>query len=69
MPDPVNSNPREWAEYVFFHDNKADVVTEWWCHSPTSYWFLAQRNTVTDEVVRTFPASEVFAKTRVGEEK
>jgi len=60
MPDPVNTNSREWSEYVFFHDNEAGVVTEWWCHTATSYWFLAQRNTITDQVLRTFPADEVF---------
>ena len=62
MPNPVNSNPREWAEYVFFHDNQAGVVTEWWCHTATSYWFLAQRNTISDQVLRTFPTSEVFTQ-------
>ncbi len=62
MADPVNSTGREWAEHVFFHDNLAGVVTEWWCHTATSYWFLAQRNTITDQVVRTFPASEVFTQ-------
>ena len=60
MPDVRNSTSREWADYVFFHDNYADVVMEWWCHAPTSYWFLAKRNTVTDEIVQTFAPSEVF---------
>jgi sarcosine oxidase subunit delta len=75
MPDPVNSNSREWAEHVFFHDNQAGVVTEWWCHTASSYWFLAERNTITDQVLRTFPASEVFTqrveftKTKSGEGK
>ena len=75
MPDPVNSNSREWAEYVFFHDNEAGVVTEWWCHTATSYWFLAERNTITDQVLHTFPPSEVFSQrvefteTMAGEEK
>ena len=63
MPDPDASDPKQWAEYVFFHDNTAGVVTEWWCHTATSYWFLAERNTVTDEVIRTFPPSEIFAGT------
>jgi sarcosine oxidase subunit delta len=31
---------------------------------PTSFWFIAERNTVTDEIVKTYPASEVF-KSRV----
>ncbi|MFT6032305.1 MAG: sarcosine oxidase subunit delta [Arenicella sp.] len=59
MPDDQSASSREWVEYVFFHDNKAAIVTEWWCHSATSYWFLAQRNTITDEVLRTFAASEL----------
>jgi sarcosine oxidase subunit delta len=29
---------------------------------PTSYWFIAERNTVTDEIIRTFPAGEIFDK-------
>ena len=29
---------------------------------PTSFWFIAERNTVTDEVIRTYPASELFAE-------
>lgn len=60
MPDPVRSDAREWAEYVFFHNNDAGVVTEWWCHTASSYWFLAERNTVSDEIIRTFAANEVF---------
>lgn len=62
MPDPLNSSSREWAEYVFFHDNEAGIVTEWWCHTATSYWFLVERNTISDEVVRTFSAGEVFSQ-------
>ena len=60
MPDPNRCDAREWAEQVFFHENAAGIVREWWCHSATSYWFLAERNTVTDEIIRTLPASEVF---------
>ena len=38
----------------------AGVVREWWCHVATAYWFIAERNTVTDEIVRAYPADEVF---------
>ena len=31
-----------------------------WYHNATSYWFLAERNTITDEIIRTYPASDVF---------
>jgi sarcosine oxidase subunit delta len=61
MPDPTACSDDEWAEYVFLEDNPAGVVREWWCHVPTSYWFIAERNTVTDEIVRTYPASELYA--------
>src|SRR5215510_11626030 len=62
MPDDSKLSDRQWAEYVFLENNTAGVVREWWCHVPTSYWFIAERNTVTDEIVRTFPASEVFTQ-------
>ncbi len=38
----------------------AGVVREWWCHVPTSFWFIAERNTVTDEILKTYPAGELF---------
>jgi sarcosine oxidase subunit delta len=62
MPDPSLCEWREWVEYVLFNDNDAGVVTEWWCHNATSYWFLVERNTLSDEVIRTFPASELFSR-------
>ena len=49
-----------WAEHVFLHDNPAGVVREWWQHVPTSYWFIAERDTRTDEILRAYPASEIF---------
>lgn len=60
MPDPATCSDREWAEYVFYSDNTAGVITEWWMHSATSYWFLAERNTLTDEILCTFDAKEFF---------
>ncbi len=62
MPDARNCDAKSWAEYVFFHANLAGNVLEWWCHSASSYWFLVERNTVTDAVIRTFAASEVFTE-------
>jgi len=58
----AEASDRDWAAYVFIENNKAGVVREWWCHVPTSYWFIAERNTVTDEIIRTYPAGEVFDK-------
>ena len=64
MPDALRCSDAEWADYVFNTDNLAGVVREWWMHTPSSYWFLVERHTVTDEVLRTFDPREVFT-TRV----
>jgi sarcosine oxidase subunit delta len=60
MPDPNRCSDAEWADYVFMENNQPGVVREWWCHVATAYWFIAERNIVTDEIIRTYPASEVF---------
>ena len=31
---------------------------------PTSFWFIAERNTVTDEIIKTYPAGELFKQRR-----
>ncbi len=64
MPDPTVASDHEWAEYVFIENNTKGVVREWWMHAPTSYWFIAERNTETDEIVRTYPATELYNSRR-----
>ena len=59
-PDPATCSDAAWADYVFLHDNKPGIVREWWLHAPTAYWFIAERNTVTDEILRTYPAADLF---------
>ncbi|MBF8780319.1 sarcosine oxidase subunit delta [Pseudomonas fulva] len=62
MPDPASCSDAEWADHVFNCDNRAGVVLEWWLHNASSYWFLAERHTVSDQVLRTFDPSERFAR-------
>ncbi|RRW40626.1 sarcosine oxidase subunit delta [Pseudomonas luteola] len=62
MPDPTTCSDTEWADYVFNSENIAGVITEWWMHTASSYWFLAERNTVTDEIIRTFDPKERFTQ-------
>lgn len=61
-PDPNGATDEAWADHVFMHDNAATVVREWWCHVPSTTWFIAERDTVSDEIVRTYPAGEVFSE-------
>ncbi len=60
MPDPGACSDAAWVDYVFLENNTAGVVREWWCHVPTAFWFIAERDTVADIFIRTYPASEVF---------
>ncbi|MBA3731646.1 MAG: sarcosine oxidase subunit delta [Gammaproteobacteria bacterium] len=60
MPDPRQTDDAQWAAHVWVAYTRVGVVKEWWCHAPTSYWFIAERNTVTDEILRTYPASEIY---------
>ena len=63
-PDPNRASDAEWAAHVFLHDNQPGVVREWWLHAPTAYWFIAERNMLTDEILRTYPASDLFKSRR-----
>jgi sarcosine oxidase subunit delta len=56
------SSDGEWIGYLFFHDNRAGVIREWWRHDPSNYFFIAERETVTDEIVRTYAAGELVAQ-------
>ena len=45
---------RELSEYVYFRDNVAGVQREWWYHRlGCGLWFVAERDTRTNEVLRT----------------
>ena len=61
-PDPNRCTDHEWTEFVWMEENLDGVVREWWCHVATSYWFIAERNTVTDEILATYPADRVFSE-------
>ena len=52
--DPSALNDAEWADYVFNRNGEPGVKTEWWYHTASGVWFLADRNNETDEVVRTY---------------
>lgn len=59
MPSPQAADS-DWAAYLFERENAAAVVREWWCHLATAYWFIAERSTATDEILRTYPADKLF---------
>lgn len=54
MPDPDRATDSEWADYVFNRNGAPGVKREWWYHSPSGGWFIAERDTVHDEIKRTY---------------
>jgi heterotetrameric sarcosine oxidase delta subunit len=48
----VSPTLRELTDYVYFRDNVAGVQREWWQHrTGCGEWFLAERDTRTNEVL------------------
>ena len=54
MPAPDTASDDDWADYVFNRNGAPGVKREWWCHLPSGTWFVAERDTLRDEVRRTY---------------
>ena len=63
MPEPSQSSNEEWADYIFNRNGAPGVQQEWWYHIASSTWFIAERNTATDEVIRTYLWDEYVSRT------
>ncbi len=50
---------RSGRDYVFNRSGVPGVKREWWCHTPSGYWFIAERDTARDEFMRTYAAREL----------
>ena len=62
MPDPQTCSDAEWTNYLFARDSVPRVRREWLCHTPSGYWFIAERDTARDEIIATYDAAELPAK-------
>jgi sarcosine oxidase subunit delta len=54
----IGAATERWADYVFMEDNLGGRIFEWWLHVPSSFWFVAERDTTSDEVIRTMTAQD-----------
>lgn len=59
MPDPNTSDDDTWADYVFNRTGAPGVKQEWWCHIPSNTWFIVDRNTLTDEIIKSYLYDEM----------
>lgn len=50
-----DAEPAAWADYLYMKSNQPGIAVEWWIHVPTSYWFMAERDLRTDEILATYP--------------
>jgi sarcosine oxidase, subunit delta len=62
MPDPDRCSDAEWTDYVFNRNGSAAVKKEWWLHIASGIWFVAERDTATDRVLRTYIYGEAAAE-------
>ena len=54
MPDPNTASDTQWADYVFHRNGAPGIKKEWWCHVPSNTWFIAERDTERDDILRTY---------------
>ena len=54
MPDPSAATDEQWADYVFNRSGEPAIKREWWFHIASSTWFVAERDNVTDQILRTY---------------
>ncbi len=54
MTDPERQSDGEWADYVFNRWGEPGVKKEWWYHVASGVWFIAERDTLKDEFIRTY---------------
>lgn len=59
MPDSQSASDAAWADYVFNRNGAPGVKLEWWCHTPSTTWFMAERDTARDAVIRSFLFDEM----------
>ena len=54
MPDPDACPDADWADYVFNREGAPGIKREWWLHIASGVWFVAERDTEADRVIRTY---------------
>ena len=56
IPD-ASCSDAEWTAYLYTRRSVPAIRREWWCHTPSGYWFIAERDTASDEILKTYDAA------------
>jgi len=52
---PMQSSEEEWTRYLYLRKNRMGTQSEWWYHNAgCGAWFLAERDTRTSQIGRTY---------------
>lgn len=62
MPAVASVSDDDWASYVFNRQGEPGVRREWWYHSASGTWFIAERDNLKDEFVRSYLYSDAAAR-------
>jgi sarcosine oxidase subunit delta len=54
MPDAGAASDEEWSDYVFNRAGEPGVRREWWYHLASGTWFIAERDNLNDQFLRTY---------------
>ncbi len=54
MPVPEQTDDQGWAAYVFHRAGEPGIKREWWYHTPSGTWLIAERDNRSDEILRTY---------------
>ena len=60
-PDPEATSDDDWARHLFRAENRPGAMTEWWRHTASNTVFLAERDIVSDSILRTWLPTEGHA--------
>lgn len=54
MPNPDTCSDAVWAAYIYNRSGAPGLKNEWWYHTPSGTWLIAERDTGTDIVSKTY---------------
>jgi sarcosine oxidase, subunit delta len=54
MPEAGTATDEQWADSVFNRQGEPGIRKEWWYHTASGTWFIAERDNLKDEFLRTY---------------
>ena len=58
MANPAEMSDEQWTDYLFNRAGEPGIAKEWWYHIPSETWFVAERDIVSDQFIRTYLYTE-----------